>query len=249
MIIKSDPAEESFTIKRSFNYEKCIIVLVVLFSCFVARSHAQKAEELIAKVKAKIDKVSDYEANGIMKTNVSFLKVPVAKVKVYFKKPNKLRIKNESGISFIPNGSVNINYGNIFSDPGDYDIINAGKENNTGLWVIKLLPKDGNAEVVLSTLYIDEKKLLVKKSKTTTKQNGTYELEMQYGNYADYGLADKVVFSFNSKDYKLPKGVTFDYDDGGRKQPGQSRKKNKNGKVEISYSGYIINKGVPDTVF
>ncbi|MGZ8556772.1 MAG: LolA family protein [Chitinophagaceae bacterium] len=249
MLIKSDPAEESFIINRSYNYKKEIIVWVVLFSCFVARSQAQTAEVLIAKVKAKIDKVNDYEANGIMKTNVAFIKAPVAKVKVYFKKPNKLRIKNESGISFIPNGSVNINYGNIFADPGDYDIINAGKENNTGLLIIKLLPKDENAAVVLSILYIDEKQLLVKKSKTTTKQNGTYELEMQYGKYAEYGLADKIVFSFNTKDYKLPKGVTFDYDDGSRKQPGADKSKNKNGKVEISYSNYVINKGIPDTAF
>jgi len=249
MVNKSDRYQVSFIIKGSFNYEKGIIVLVLLVFCFVARSQTLTAEELIAKVKAKIDKVNDYEANGIMKTNVAFLKAPVAKVKVYFKKPNKLRIKNESGISFIPSGSVNINYGIIFSYAGDYDIINAGKEKNTGLWVIKLLPKDENAEVVLSTLYIDEKYLLVKKSKTTTKQNGTYELEMQYGKYADYGLADKVFFSFNIKDYKLPKGVTFDYDDGRRKPPGQDKTKNKNGKVEISYSGYIINKGVPETVF
>ena len=33
-------------------------------------------------------------------------------------------------------------------------------------------------------------------------------LEMTYGKYAEYGLADKVIFSFNTKDYKLPKGVT-----------------------------------------
>jgi hypothetical protein len=81
-----------------------------------------------------------------------------------------------------------------------------------------LLPKDENSDVVLSTLYIDEAQSLIKKSKTTTKDNGTYELEMIYGKYSDYGLADKVIFSFNTKDYKLPKGVTFDYDDGRKKE-------------------------------
>lgn len=45
--------------------------------------------ELIAQVKAKIEKVNDYEASSEMKTNVVFIKVPVAKVKIYFKKPNK----------------------------------------------------------------------------------------------------------------------------------------------------------------
>ena len=62
-------------------------------------------------------------------------------------------------------------------------------------------------------------------------------------------LADKVIFSFNTKDYKLPKGITFDYDDGSKKKDDPDKLKNRKGRVEISYSSYIINKGVPDSVF
>ena len=224
----------------------------ILFALFLLNSlllSAQTAEEIIGKVKAKLDKVNDYEANGKMKTNVIFIKAPVANVKVYYKKPNKLRINNENGISFIPKGSVNINLSNIFINTTGFDMIDMGKEAGTNLRIIKLLPKDENADVVLSTVYIDETLSLIKKAKTTTKENGTYELEMTYGKYAGYGLADKVVFSFNTKDYKLPKGITFDYDDGTRRQEAPDKLKNKKGKVEISYSSYTINKGVPDTVF
>lgn len=32
---------------------------------------------------------------------------------------------------------------------------------------------------------------------------------MSYGAFGQYGLPDKVVFSFNTKDYKLPKGITL----------------------------------------
>ena len=210
---------------------------------------AQTAEEAISKVKARLDKVNDYEARGKMKTNVVFIKAPIATVKVYYKKPNKLRINNESGISFIPKGSVNINLGNIFVSNAGFDIIDMGKESKTNLRIIKLLPKDENSEVVLSTLYIDETQSLIKKAKTTTKENGTYELEMSYGKYAEYGLADKVIFTFNTKDYKLPKGITFDYDDGGKKEQNYAKGKDKKGRVEITYSNYTINKGIPDAVF
>lgn len=226
--------------------KKSLILLFMLSSCLLS---AQTAEEIIGKVKAKLDKVNDYEATGKMKTNVIFIKAPVANVKVYYKKPNKLRVNNENGISFIPKGSVNINLNNIFINTTGFDMIDMGKEAGTNLRIIKLLPKDENAEVVLSTVYIDETQSLIKKAKTTTKENGTYELEMTYGKYAGYGLADKVVFSFNTKDYKLPKGITFDYDDGTRRQEAPDKLKNKKGKVEISYSSYTINKGVPDSVF
>ena len=211
---------------------------------------AQTAEELVQQVRAKLDKVNDYVARGKMKTNVVFMKAPVASIKVYFKKPDKLRVNNESGISFIPKGSVNINLNSIFLDgTAVFDMIDLGKETGSGLRIIKLLPKDDDADVVLSTLYIDEARQLIRKSKTTTRENGSYELEMTYGKYAEYGLADKIVLSFNTKDYKLPKGVTFDYDDGSKKQETPDKLKNKKGKVEIVYSEYTINKGVPDTVF
>lgn len=225
-----------------------IVLLIVLLGGSVF-ADAQTIEEVIAKVKVKLDKVNDYEAKGKMKTNVIFIKAPIATVKVYYKKPNKLRINNESGISFIPKGSVNINLSNIFVNTNGFDMIDMGKETKTNLRIIKLLPKDENSEVVLSTLYIDEAQSLIRKAKTTTKENGTYELEMSYGKYAEYGLADKVNFTFNTKDYKLPKGITFDYDDGSKKEQPADKLKDKKGKVEISYTGYIINKGVPDSIF
>ena len=232
-----------------FEHGKSIFTLLMILGLFITSSRAQTAEDILNQVKAQIARVNDYEADGKMKTNVAFIKAPVAKVKVYFKKPNKLRVKNESGISFIPKGSVNINLGNIFATSGSYDIIDVGKENGTGLRIIKLLPQDENADVVLSTLYIDEKEFLIKKAKTTTKENGTYELEMTYGKYAEFGLADKVIFSFNTKDYKLPKGVTFDYDDGSKKKVDNEKPRERKGAVEIKYSGYIINKGVSDEFF
>lgn len=233
---------------RMHHYKSFLSLALAIFLFQDSILHAQTAELLLSRVKAKLDKVNDYEATGKMKTNVIFIKAPVAKVKVYFKKPDKLRIKNENGISFIPKGSMNINLGGLFLQANNYDILDGGKEAATGLRIVKLLPKEDTMDVVLSTLYIDETNDLIKKAKTTTKENGTYELEMSYGKYAEYGLADKLIFSFNTKDYKLPKGVTFDYDDGKEKKDSQAPK-NKKGKVEITFSSYQINKGVPDSVF
>lgn len=227
--------------------EKFIFLLVALV-LFKTSARSQSAEEVIQKVRSRLDKVTDYQAKGKLKTNVTFIKAPVANVKIFYKRPDKLKIVNESGISFIPKGSVNINLNNVLANTGNYDVIDGGRDAVTGWLVIKLLPKEENSEIVLSTLYIDEKKFLIRKSKNTSRESGTFELEMDYGNYAEYGLPDKVIFSFNTKDYKLPKGVTFDYDTGKNKTKEEALK-NRKGKVEIFYSQYIINKGIDDTVF
>ena len=223
-------------------------LLIYLLLPFLGR--AQDINQLVQKVKAKLDQVNDYEAAGRLKTNVSFLKVPVASVKIYFKKPNQLKIKNENGISFIPKGAVSINLNNVLSN-GKYSVLDAGTDNIAGtpVKVVRLLPEDDNSDVVLSTLYIDQTNLVILKSKTTTRENGSYELEMSYGKYVAYGLPDKVIFSFNTRDYKLPKGVTFDFDDGSGNKPAEDKTKNKKGRAEITISSYAINKGVSDGVF
>ncbi len=228
---------------------KRIILFLFLFQ-FSVFTQAQDVNVLVQKVKDKINLVNDYEANGRMKTNVVFLKVPVASIKLYFKKPNRLKIKNEKGISFIPRGAVNMNMSNVLSS-GKYSVLDAGndKVGNTAVKVVKLLPEDDNADVVLSTLYIDAVNQVILKTKTTTRDNGTYELEMSYGKYISYGLPDKIIFSFNTKDYKMPKGVTFDFEDGTKKKTPEEKLKNQKGKMEISVSGYVINKGIADNIF
>jgi outer membrane lipoprotein-sorting protein len=227
-------------------------LLTLISILFTFSSFAQTdINVLLNKAKAKIETVNDYEATGIMKTNVAFLKVPIAKVKVYFKKPNKLKVKSERGISFIPKGAVSLNLNNL-TGSNQFTVIDAGSEKVNGqmLRVAKLLPTDDNSDVVLSTVYIDEATLLIKKAKTTTKDNGTYELEMTYGAYATNGLPDKIIFSFNAKDYKLPKGVTFDFDDGAAPAPvAKDPLKGKKGRAEITFKNYVINKGVADANF
>ena len=224
---------------------KYILLLLLLLNHSFA--YTQDVGGLVKKLQEKLELVNSYEADGIMKTSVSFLKVPDAAVKVYYKKPDKLKIKNENGISLVPKGTIAISLNGLLR--GHFTALDAGFDVMDGhqVKVVKLLPTDERADIVLSTIYVDEKNLLIVKARTTTKENGTYEVELQYGKYKAFALPDKVICSFNSKDYKLPKGITFDYDDGSKKKepaPGDSK-----GKVEISYSAYSINKNIPDSVF
>jgi outer membrane lipoprotein-sorting protein len=225
--------------------------IVLFFLCivlFISRIGAQDVSVLVKKVRDKIGQVNSYVADGIMKTNVDFLKVPEAHVKIYFKKPDKLKIKNENGISLVPKNILDISLNNLLN--GNYTPLKVGSEtiNGNKVEIVKLIPSDDNGEIVLSTLYIDEEKLLIVKSKVATKQNGSFEMEMSYGKYSNFALPDKLVCTFNTKDYKLPKGVTFDYDDGSKKTAVDPTP-NQTGKVEIVYRSYEVNEKIPDTVF
>ena len=226
---------------------KRLLLSLLLLPAFYAVS-AQNETALINAVKAKMDKVKDYKASGRMKVDVSFINAPNSAVQVYYKNPDKFKVIKEGGISILPKGGVSVNTNSLLFS-SNFATVPAGTSVLNGITtkVVKLLPLDEGSDIVLTTLYIDEKALLIRKASVTTRESGSYEIAMDYGKYAAWGLPDKLSFLFNTKDYKLPKGVTFEYEKGGPKKA--DALKNKKGTVEITYSSYIINKGVDDKIF
>ncbi|HVG11389.1 MAG TPA: hypothetical protein VM843_00235 [Flavisolibacter sp.] len=221
-----------------------VLATLTLITCC---SFGQGEAALISRIKAKLERVKDYTATGQMKVDVSFINTPPSSVVMYYKAPQQFTVKKEGGISILPKGGVSVNL-NALLVGNDYTIVPGGTALVKGqqLKVVKLLPNDAASNVVLTTFYIDEKALLIRKTGVTTKESGSYEIEMEYGKWASWGLPDKMVFVFSTKDYKLPKGVTFEYEKGGTKPKKTGDDK---GRVEIIYKNYSLNKGVSDKVF
>lgn len=226
---------------------KMLILFLAVMLTF-SKAHAQGEDALLKAVRAKLDKVSDYEAAGRMTIDVPFIQAPPSDVTVYYKKPNLFKVKKQDGISILPKGGVGINLGAVLSG-NDFTVVPAGNAVVAGTQtkVLKLLPQSETGDLILLTLYIDEKAALVRKSNVVTRESGSYEILLTYGNWAAWGLPDEAVFSFNAKAYKLPKGLTFEYEKSG--QPAPAPAKDSNGKIKISYRNYKINQGLPASVF
>ena len=228
--------------KKSIN----LLGLMLLLIQFEVQA---QSNVLIEKVSAKLNIVNDYVAMGIMKTDVAFIKASLGKVKVYYKKPNLLKVKKEGGISLLPKGGVSVTLNSLLNNK-QYIAIESGTQVYKGkqLQSIKLIPTDEKLDWVISTLWIDPVDALVYKTFTTTKENGTYEITMEYGQYANYGLPSKIIFGFNTKDYKLPNGITLEFGD---EDPAAKQKalRQKKGTIEITYANYVINKGVSNSMF
>ena len=155
--------------------KKILFLLCLLIAAGVS---AQDADALVKQVRDKLMKVQDYKAQAVLKTDVPFIRIPQSDVDVYYKRPDKFRIKKEGGVSIMPKGGVSINIKSLLS--GDkYTAVAAGdaKLGNTPVKIIKLLPLDETSEVVLTTLYVDQL-ALIRKLTSTTRDNGTYEMEM-----------------------------------------------------------------------
>lgn len=226
-----------------------IFLIFLFFVVQIIPAVAQDATLLVQKVRDKLARVKDYRAEAVMTTDIPFLKIPSSSVTVYFKDPDKFRILQKNGISITPKGGMEVNVSSLV-DPGKSTVLDAGVSviQNITHRVIKILPQEENSKTVISTLYIDPKELLVRKVVTTTKDNGTFELEMKYARYSAWGLPDAVTFLFSTKDYQLPKGIAFDYDSkaDNKKRPAGATI---TGAIRLDYTSYKINKGVADSVF
>lgn len=208
------------------------------------------ADELFYKLRSKLEGVKDYVADVRVRIDVSFMRVPPMAGKLYYKAPDKMKLERDGGISILPKKSMNLTMSNVVPE-GGVTVIDAGYDNigDKNLRVLKIVPNDERTDVVLTKIWVDEARLLALRTETTTRDNGTIKMELSFGKYVAQALPDRITFYLDVKDYKLPKGVTMDYDDMQAATTKTSPPKPRKGKIEINYLNYKVNQGLSDAVF
>lgn len=223
------------------------IIVIFLAINFLIIPQKKDPDRILQKVVANFEKIKDYEVDVNIKVDVEFLKVPESNAKIFFKQPDKIALKSE-GFAMLPKNGFNFSPASLLKD--DYTSIYEKEEilNDHKTAVIKVIPLGTNADVILSTLWIDEEKNVIRKIESTTKINGTFTIDFSYDEKMNYVLPSKMVFSFNIDKMNLPSGMM------GEPETKKESKKNlgstiTKGKVYVNYSNYKVNKGIPDSVF
>lgn len=226
-------------------YKIFILILVLYVTVF---NQKKNPEAILEKVKADFEKVEDYQVDVQTKIDVSFLKMPDRKATIFYKKPDKFHIDSEnfamlpkSGLNFSPLGFLNYKYTAFYEREDTVQGIPAS--------VIKVIPLEGSAEVILSTLWIDIKRNIIVKVESSRKPQGNFTVNLQYLKTSEgFWLPSSILFEFSIDGSGLPK--RFGDDSGSNdKQKKDDSKKVETGKVHLTYSNYKVNKGLPDSIF
>jgi len=217
--------------------------ILLLFTLLLFTAFPQtEAEKILNSVKKKFDVVKDYQVDVRIKIDVEFLKVPDNDAKIFFKAPDKIKLQTGDDFALIPKEGLNFNPANLLN--GKYTAVYEGetKVNGAAHHIVKVIPTGGTGDVVLSTLWINKSTFFISKVESTTKNNGTFQIDMVYPKDSKYPLPSNMTFSFEVGKFNLPKGF------GGKKKR-ETTDLRAPGKVFITYKNYIVNKGVPDSVF
>lgn len=221
------------------------VLVVIQVSGF---SQSKNPDEIIDNVITQFNQIKDYQVDVKINVDIEFLKVPDSEAKIYFKQPDKVHLESEGfallpkdGLDFSPSYLAKKDYTAIY----ERDVELNGYQTS----VIKIIPTGDKGNVILSTLWIDQKKKVIRKVETTTKTNGTFSMDFYFDDKFRYPLPQKIVFSFNLDQLSLPK-MLGDESNGveTKKKKGRLNSTTK-GKVIVSYSNYKVNKGIPNSVF
>jgi len=223
---------------------KQILLLILLFAQMPGFCQQRSPDELLNALKRKYKVIKDYSVDATIVVDVWFLNMPEKKAKIYYKSPDKVHVETK-GFALLPKRTAGFDPGSFIGEKYTAVFIKTEKWGNSIIDVIKTIPNDADNDVILSTFWIDEKKLLIRKMEINTKSGGTFLVNLDYAN-PPYDLPQKLLVEFEVKDINLPKSMTGEMPKKEKVKPGKEEKK---GKVTITYSNYQVNKGIDDKVF
>jgi outer membrane lipoprotein-sorting protein len=223
---------------------KSVYLIVFILSSVVG--FGQTAEEILKGVIDKIDLVEDYQADVQIKAAIPFIKVPIAKAKIYFKQQDKFKVESK-GIAILPKQGMSDLTGFLSNEKKYSAVLGEAKtinEHKTRL--ISILPTDENSEIILAKVYISTSEDLIYRTVLTTKSSGTVSIDYEYNLNKKYGLPNKMTFTVDIKKFKMPKSVASDIRNNEKEK---KYKDNEKGTIVLIFSNYLVNKGISDDVF
>ena len=187
--------------------------LFFIFICFISLQSKgdDDAQKLIRELNKKFYALNDYSANIFMKFDIPGVKMNNMNGKVFFKKPNKFRIRTK-GIFFLPKQNPMQNVSNMFLDTNAYTTVISGYEviDNRKCAIINMIPLKNDNELILGKFWVDVSNPLIIKSQITTKNNGTLETQNYFGDLVQYALPSKIVIHVEVNKMKVPKMMAMD---------------------------------------
>ena len=217
----------------------------------------------IKKTNEKFNAVNDYQVDMIVRVAVPAFRMPKKKYKVYFKKPNKVKVKAK-GFGILPKTglftSPNDNFDNLKNIKlSDYkDILNIHDIVIQGDLIVdslKLEMPNEYSKITFNPIVevkIDTLHWVIKDITTRLDTLKLFHISNNYEYYDnEFYMPNESIVKYFIKDKKLFNWLNKD--SGNIIGQGKSLVEKNNsiveGKITVNYKNYIINKGIKDDIF
>ena len=236
-----------------------IILLFLLYSFLF--SDENKEDYYIRKTNEKFNEVNDYQVEMIIRVKVPAFRMPKKKYKVFYKKPNKIKIKSK-GFGILPKTglftSPNDNFDNLKNITMIYDEDLSNHVVLKGDLIVDSLKFDMPNEYSRITfdpiveVKIDTINWVIKNVTTKLDTLKLFQINNNYDIYNDkYYMPKESVVKYFIKDKKLFNWINKDASNviGQGKELANRNDSIVEGTITVEYNNYKINKGIKDKIF
>ena len=240
-------------------YTRLIILLFTPIFIFANDLYLNDVNRVVDKTQKQFEKASDYQVTMKIELKVPGFRMPKKKYKVFFKQPNKLKIKSR-GFGMLPKTG-------IFTSP---------KDNFDNLKNMRLIPTNNNngqvyikGEVIVDslklkmpneyaklgfrptvTVKIDTNNWVINNIITELDTLKLVEITNTYKKVDNnYVMPSASTVQYFIKDAKLSGWLKKDITSIVGQNPLEQKSDMVEGKISIVYEDYIINRGIKDKVF
>lgn len=192
-------------------------------------ARALTAMEMVQRALAQTQGVADYTANVTVTVNAPNLQIPQRTVKVYYKRPDKVHVESE-GIAVLPRDALLM--GNLASHLGEHTVASFNGSGTLGgrpVQCVKLAPRQAGPGTGRLLAWIDSERYLLLKSEVW--RGGAKMLTVSFTHTRVAGR------------YWMPASIVTEV------AAGAMSGNDEGGRMELRFSNYRINTGLPDSIF
>ena len=240
-------------------YTRLIILLFTQIFLFANDHYLTDVKMIVDKTQKQFEKAFDYQVTMKIELKVPGFRMPKKKYKVFFKQPNKLKIKSR-GFGMLPKTGIFTSPKDNFDNLKNMRLISTN--NNNGQVYIKgevivdsLKLKMPNEYAKLGfrptvTVKIDTNNWVINNIITELDTLKLVEITNTYKKVDNnYVMPSASTVQYFIKDAKLSGWLKKDITSIVGQNPLEQKSDMVEGKISIVYEDYIINRGIKDKVF
>ena len=239
--------------------------IIIVFLFLPIRAQDTELLEIKNKIITQFLKIDDYQVDINIKINMTGFRMPKKRIKMFFKKPDKLNIKT-NGFAIIPKTGINSNPNKLFEMFNYINEVNRTIRDNKQFYLITGSVNPDSLDMpirnfqseepnITMSLLIDAKKWIITEVDISLDSEKIFSIKTNYININTIMVPEETKLIIGIKEISRIKNnfnndIVFNSDNDLAKASGFSLDKDEfKGEITMKFSNYVINQGLDDKVF
>jgi len=247
---------------------RIIFGFFLLVIIFTSRLFAETptVEAIQDSLITRFKRIEDYSVNIKISVKMTGLRMPRKKIKLYYKAPNKVKIKSR-GFAIVPKTGLGGSPNKFLDMLQSIAVIGREQLNNRNHWLItgSVIPDSIDIPIdsdkipnIIMNLWVDTERWVITKAETIVDSQKVFQLVSDYEEVNDIFLPSKTTFSLGFKGLKNwsmhdpfggPMSDRQDFEKIAQEAEIDADEKEFAGTVVMEFSKYKVNLGLDDNLF